>query len=129
MLYTPHRREKRIPRREINSTIDESTTRSTGDTLAPKQLFTLCSNSLKEKCSAELKALVEFVLFHCTGELWPSHHTSRWDFGKLQVHLLQVDQTVLLAEVVSTSSILYNATTNHSLLAASACRSQVVGCL
>ena len=39
------------------------------------------------------------------------------------------DQTVLLSEAVSTSSILYNATTNYSLLAASACRSQVVGCL
>ena len=73
-LLTPHRREKRIPLREINSTIDESTARSTGDTLAPKQLFTPCSNSLKEKwSSAESKALVEFVLFHCTGELWPTH--------------------------------------------------------
>ena len=68
-----------------------------------------------------MKALVEFVLFHC------GCHTSKWGFGKLQVHLLQVDQAILLAEVVSNLSILYNAITNHSLLVASACRSKVVG--
>ena len=113
--------------REINSTIDESTARSTGDTLAPNQLFTRCSNSLKEKwSSAELKDLVEFVLFHCTGELWPSHkQMGFWETASTFV----ASRSDSIAYRSGNFNIFYNVTTNHSLLAASACRSQVVGCL
>ena len=100
--------------REINSTIDESTARSTGDTLAPNQLFTRCSNSLKEKwSSAELKDLVEFVLFHCTGELWPSHkQMGFWETASTFV----ASRSDSIAYRSGNFNIFYNVTTTtHSL--------------
>ena len=41
---------------------------------APVRRLTFGAESLKETWSdAELQALVEFVLFHDTGERWPTH--------------------------------------------------------
>ena len=64
MFLTPHQSQKRVPLREIAT--------SGGTTLAPRQLISLESDSVvslqptkDEKWSnAELKALVEFLLFY-----------------------------------------------------------------
>ena len=71
--YTPHREEKRVSLREINRC---------EPTIQPRRLYVDGANSVgKEKwCDEELKALVEFILFHSSGEKWPCHkQTEFWN--------------------------------------------------
>ena len=68
-MYTPHQEQKRILLRE---------SMAANNALEPRHLVYICVNNsinnVKEKwCNDELKALIEFVLFHSSGEQWPSH--------------------------------------------------------
>ena len=72
---TPHRCQKRVPLREICA--------ATNGTVQPRKLSSLSLQSNSESShlptkdeswdEAELKALVEFILFHTIGENWPTH--------------------------------------------------------
>ena len=74
-FLTPHRCQKRVPLREICAATN-------GETLQPRRLSNLCLQSNSESGhqstkgeswnDAELKALIEFILFHTTGENWPT---------------------------------------------------------
>ena len=74
-FLTPHRCQKRVPLREICA--------ATNGTVQPRRLSGLCLQSNSEADhqptkdenwnDAELKALIEFILFHTTGENWPTH--------------------------------------------------------
>ena len=77
---TPHRREKRVPLRELvanNGSGVAATPRSLSQAFQclDKTIGTsVVQPSKDEKWSdTEKKALVEFLLFHCTGECWPAH--------------------------------------------------------
>jgi len=68
-MCTPHREQKRVALREILAASND---------LEPEgpepRCLTYTNVNLKEKWSNdELKALVQFILFHSSGELWPSH--------------------------------------------------------
>ena len=80
-LCTPHREEKRIPLRDIANRFDpDSSLPRTSLRLAPRTLIGCdpatnnTSRDSKEKwTNDELKALTEFILFHTSGESWPTH--------------------------------------------------------
>ena len=79
-FQTPHRLNKRLPLREA-ADLESSARRLT---------FSADTETSQETWSdAELQALVEFVLFHGTGECWPTHkRTEYWknaaDFVKMR---------------------------------------------
>ena len=69
---TPHQCQKRVPLREISA--------ATNGTVQPRRLSNLCLSSSGHQLSkdenwndAELKVLVQFILFHTTGDNWPTH--------------------------------------------------------
>ena len=77
--HTPHRQQKRIPLRELATDNDDADNR-----LLPLRLTYGTGNSSVEShnpptkskevwSDCELKSLTEFVLFHTSGESWPSH--------------------------------------------------------
>lgn len=73
-MYTPHREQKRV-------SLWESI--AANNALEPRRLTYVCVNNsinnVKEKwCNDELKALIEFVLFHSSGEHWPSHKQAKF---------------------------------------------------
>lgn len=76
-FLTPQRCQKRVPLREMQLTSTSNSTR-----LEPRRLSYQCTNStgsIIRWTSAEIKALIEFVLFHSTGESWPCHkHMVFW---------------------------------------------------
>jgi len=78
---TPHRSEKRVPLWELVA-------KNGSDAAAAPRLLSEAFQCLDETSQgtkvvrpckdekwsdSEIKALVEFLLFHCTGECWPSH--------------------------------------------------------
>jgi len=86
MYLTPHRPEKRVPLRELAANngfgvagaprllsqafqhLDESTTQE------PSQEPSVVQPTTHDKWgNNEMKALVDFLLFHCIGESWPTH--------------------------------------------------------
>lgn len=71
---TPQQCQKRVPLREIQLT---STRSNSTQRLEPRRLsyqYTHTRNSTSGKwTTAEIKALVEFILFHSTGDIWPCH--------------------------------------------------------
>ena len=69
-MHTPHREQKRVSMQE--SMASNGTARGI---LEPIRLsMNDASGNVKEKWSNdELKALIEFILFHPSGEQWPSH--------------------------------------------------------
>ena len=74
-LLTPRRSKKRIPFRELVAS--GSTVASLVPTTLTYETEGGCNDGptkTKEQWSeSELKALTEFVLFHTSGESWPSH--------------------------------------------------------
>lgn len=84
---------RRLPIRDDHSSCSSSQTAVSGNRgiSRDRNVGTYTSNRhtrVSTNCwrNAEIKTLVEFVLFHCEGNKWPSHH--RMDFGKLLPHLL-----------------------------------------
>jgi len=72
-MCTPHREQKRVPLREIMVARNDL---EPGGPEPRRLTFNNVETTVytKEKwCNDELKALVEFILFHSSGELWPSH--------------------------------------------------------
>jgi len=71
MCLTPCQCQKRVPLRELAASPPNST-----QCLKPRQ-FSYRSDSshpVKEKWTpAETSALIEFILFHTTGDRWPTH--------------------------------------------------------
>ena len=63
---TPRQCQKRVPLRELTSA-SNSTQR-----LEPRRLSYQRRDNVKWT-TAEIKALVEFILFHSIGDSWPSH--------------------------------------------------------
>lgn len=77
---TPHRQQKRIPLRELTTDDDDDA----GSRLLPLRLTYETENVSVEShnhptkskevwSDCELKSLTEFVLFHTSGDSWPSH--------------------------------------------------------
>ena len=72
-----------MPLREICAARGAATNGTSDGTVQPRRLSDLCFQSNSESShqptkdeswnDAELKALVEFILFHTTGENWPTH--------------------------------------------------------
>jgi len=68
-MCTSHREQKRVPLQEILTASNDLEPEGP----EPRRLMHTNVN-LKEKWNNnELKALVEVILFHSSGELWPSH--------------------------------------------------------
>lgn len=80
-LLTPRRNEKRIPLRVLVAS--DATVASLVPTTLTYETENGSNdgpNKTKEQWSiCELKALTEFVLFHTSGECWPTHkHSAFW---------------------------------------------------
>ena len=81
-MCIPHREQKRVPLREI---LAASTDLEPGG--PEPRCLTYSIVNVKEKwCNDELKALVEFILFHSSGEQWPSL-VSRSQTAFFRLHL------------------------------------------
>jgi len=66
---TPRQCQKRVPLREIAAADSELT-----QFLEPRRLSYHGTHNHSEKwATAEIRALVEFILFHTTGDVWPAH--------------------------------------------------------
>ena len=88
MNLTPHRNEKRMPLRELIANHDSGVLTSPTPRLLSRT-FQCMDEAIQETrgvqssrklsgkdekwSETEKKALVEFLLFHCTGEHWPGH--------------------------------------------------------
>ena len=72
-FLTPTQRPKRAPLREV---VVQSQS-SSSEFLAPRQLsYDQCTSVARSSgkwTDAEIKALIEFILFHSTGDVWPCH--------------------------------------------------------
>jgi len=121
-VCTPHREQKRVPLREI---LAASNDLEPGGP-EPRRL-TYKNVNVKEKwCNDELKALVEFILFHSSGELWPSHKqevfwNSTGEFVKERSGSSQCRSGMLLYNICLYIYI--------GFVLASTCHSKVVGSL
>ena len=121
-LCTPHREQKRVPLREI---LAASNNLEPG-VPEPRRL-TYTNVDVKEKwCNDELKALVEFILFHSSGEQWPTHKQEVFwngagDFVKERSGSSQCRSGMILYSICLYIYI--------GFVLASACRSKVVGSL
>ena len=121
-LCTPHREQKRVPLREI---LAASNNLEPG-VPEPRRL-TYTNVNVKEKwCNDELKTLVEFNLFHSSGEQWPTHKQEVFwngagDFVKERSGSSQCRSGMILYSICLYIYI--------GFVLASACRSKVVGSL
>ena len=70
---SPQSQSKRVPLREITEVNNLQSPRLLPSRLTYKDESNKQLKSKVEWSNSELKALTEFVLFHTTGETWPSH--------------------------------------------------------